>query len=300
MKEDREVPENAAGEEPGIEPVEEPEIEAVEAPHPLAGRESAGQAGEEADAAAVKGTEVGGLEASEESVDREPPVEVGDEPSVEAVDMSRLEGEATPKGNGHRKDGAEDSLELDRMEVRPTVGVADEEERPDTGAVEPEAPAEERPARPVPFVLFARHWVWILGSVLIVAAISLALFLILTPPRVSVAPKAGEGVHVVSASLGGEHYVRFNLWGPFGGEEGKEALERSLPKIRHDLILSGARPDVVRSIQENDLYFLEKHILGIVSHATGIRVERLDLKGLSVTRYSDQEEVSGGITGDDG
>ena len=98
-------------------------------------------------------------------------------------------------------------------------------------------------------------------------------------------------MRVVSASLGGEYYVSFNLWGPFGDPKGEEALQSGMPKIKHDLILSGTHSEVARSIQERDLYFLEKHILKIVSNATGIPVEKLDLKGLSVTPYSDEEAI---------
>jgi hypothetical protein len=105
--------------------------------------------------------------------------------------------------------------------------------------------------------------------------------------------KLGRRVHVVNASLGGEHYVNFNLWGPFRDAKGQAALRRGMPKIKHDLILSGGRPEVARAILENDLYFLERHILEIVSNATGVPIDQLDLKGLSVTRYSDDAEVGG-------
>ena len=48
---------------------------------------------------------------------------------------------------------------------------------------------------------------------------------------------------------------------------------------------------MARAILEYDPYFLERHILEIVSDATEIPVEQLDLKGLSMTRYSDETEV---------
>ena len=293
MKEDREAPEGDRGEEAGVEPVEEPEIEAVEEPRPHAGREPEERGGEETGAAGSDETESRGVGESERNVDGEPSPGARDRGADEEIDLSRLEGGPGPEGGKGPTAGTEDGLELDRMEVRPTVGFMDEEVRSEAETAEPAAQEEEGPAHPSLLVILTRYWIWIVGFLAVIAASSLALWFVSTPRNVSVAPKVGMAVHVVSASLGGEHYVRFNLYGPFGSREGEKALERALPKIRHELILSGGRPDVMRSIQENDLYFLEKHILEIVSRATAVPVASMDLKGLSVVRYSDQEEVSG-------
>ncbi len=137
----------------------------------------------------------------------------------------------------------------------------------------------------------ADYWIWVVALLLGLSVVSAALLFVSAPEEEREEVKLGRRVHVVTASLGGEHYVRFNLWGPFRDAKGQGALRRGMPKIKHDLIFSGGRPEVAQAILENDLYFLERHILEIVSDATGIRVDQLDLKGLSVTRYSDEAEV---------
>ena len=205
----------------------------------------------------------------------------------------------TGDGRGTRsgwslEDSIEDGLELDRMEVKPA------EEMPQEPAEEEEAVIIEPPGYPsrrrrngpgsLPcWPTIGSGW---LPSCSGCPSCRLPCLFVSAPKeeqREEV--KLGRRVHVVTASLGGEHYVRFNLWGPFRDAKGQAALRRGMPKIKHDLIFSGGRPEVARSIQENDLYFLERHILEIVSNATGIPVDQLDLKGLSVTRYSDETEV---------
>lgn len=201
-----------------------------------------------------------------------------------------------PAPPGGDAPGIEDGLELDRMEVRPAEEMREEEQEESTEAeeVEPLVSEEEGSARPGVLAPLSEYWIWVVAFLLGLSAVSAALLFVLMPWEEGPAkPKPGMRLHVVSASLGGEHYVRFNLWGPFRSPKGEEALGRGLPKIRHDLILSGGHPGVARAIQENDLYFLEKHILAIVSEATGIPVSKLDLKGLSVTHYSDEDEVEG-------
>ncbi len=299
MKEDREGPEGDKGEEAGVEPLEEPEIEVVEEPRPLTGREPEGWGGGEPGVAGVEETESEGVGASERRVVSEPTPRARGKGADEEIDPSRLEGEPFAERGKDWTAEVEDSLELDRMEVRPTVGIMGEEVGSDGETGEPASQEEEGPDRAHFLVILSRYWVWVVGFLVVITASCLALWFVSTPRHVSVTPKAGVDVQLVSASLGGEHYVRFNLCGPFGGREGRKALERAMPKIRHDLILSGGRPDVIRSIQENDLYFLEKHILEIVSRATAVPVTRLDLKGLSVVRYSDEEEVGGMAAGDE-
>lgn len=233
--------------------------------------------------------------------DNEPKVEPVDEPSTgegrhpETLGTAEAEDRAGPASNPERGGArlSADGLELDRMEVRLLAGIQDPEEPLDTQAVRSGVPEEEASVRANVLAILSRHWIWIAGFLLGLAAVSLTLLFALTPGDGPTDPEAGIRVRAVSASLGGEHYVRFNLWGPFDGPKGEEVLMRAMPKIRHDLILSGGRPEVARSIQENDLYFLKKHILEIVGLATGIEVGRIDLKGLSVVRYSDEEELKG-------
>ncbi len=211
-----------------------------------------------------------------------------EEPHLEVVDEDEAVGEPEQADVDGR-------LELDRMEVRgeeePKAQPVEPPE-PEPAPVEPEAPEERPPAGPGLLARLAGRWVWILGTLACLAVLSAVLLFVLVPERkVRQEAKLGKRVHVVNASLGGEHYVLFNLYGPFRHPKGLAALQRGMPKIRNDLIVSGGDPRVSLAIKERDLYFLEGHILEIVGEATGIPVEKMDLKGLSITRYSDETEV---------
>jgi hypothetical protein len=284
MKEEKEDPLLEAGEKPTVEAVEEPEIEAIEEPTVEAVDDPGIEAIEEPTVEAVDDL---GIEAIEE-----PKVEAVEEPEPEAIDPSKLEGDHKPESEGGEEEGGEDGLELDRMEVQP-VSEAQEEDQAEPEEVEPQETEAEEPARSTVLALLSDHWILIVAFLVGLAVVSAAFVFIMTPREGPGEVKLGARMHVISASLGGEHYVRFNLWGPFRDPEGEAVLRRGLPKVKHDLILSGSNPEVGRSIQENDLYFLEKHILKIVSEATGIPLGELDLKGLFVTRYSDEAEVEG-------
>ena len=276
MKEEKEDPVLEEGEEPKIEAVEEPERQAVEEPTVEAASEPEPEAVEET------GSQGGG----------EPRAEGGDEPGIEAVDGAQFEGDEKPESEGGEEEEVGEGLELDRMEVQPASEMQEEEqERAEPEEVEPQETGAEAPARPAILSLLSDHWMLIVAFLFGLSVVSAAFVFIMTPQEGPGEVKLGARMHVISASLGGEHYVRFNLWGPFRDPEGEAILRRGLPKVKHDLILSGSQPEVKRSIQENDLYFLEKHILRIVSDATGVPLEELDLKGLFVTRYSDETEV---------
>jgi hypothetical protein len=223
----------------------------------------------------------------------EAPGAMKESPDSDAAGRPEPETAGDPEPEEGQEGGVEEGLELDRMEVKPAEEVPEEPvEEAEAVIIEPKAPEEEDVKGPKLIDLLAAHWIWIAAFLLGLAVVSAALLYLLAPEAEQPEEaKLGKRVHVIDASLGGEHYVRFNLWGPFRDARGQAALERGLPKVKHDLILTGGRPEVVRSIQENDLYFLEKYILEIVSNATGIPVGRLDLKGLSVSRYSDEAEV---------
>jgi hypothetical protein len=289
MKEEKEDPLLEEGEEPKLEVVKEPRVEAVEEPQIQAVEEPEVEAVEVAEPEAV-------AEPGSQGGD-DPRAEGVDEPGIEAVDVSRIEGDEKPRseeGEEEERGGIEEGLELDRMEVQPAGEAKEEElERAEPEKVEPQVAEQEEPAGPPFLALLADHWMLIV-ALLVGLSFVLATFLFIMKPREGPGGvKLGARMHVISASLGGEHYVRFNLWGPFRDPEGEAVLRRGLPKVKHDLIVSGGQPEVSRSIQENDLYFLEKHILKIVSDATGIPIGELDLKGLFVTRYSDEAEVEG-------
>ena len=282
MKEEKEEGKPGAAGEPGPEPVEGAQKEEVEVP-----------SGEPAEGLQLEAVEEEQLEA----VDGDLPEPVEGTRMDEGGQRAESEVEEPPEfeEGGEPEKSVEEALELDRMEVKPEEETPQEpavkEEKEEEVIIEPPVPAQQEAARPGILTLLARYWIWIVASLLGLSLVSAALLLVMSPEEEREEVKLGRRLHVVTASLGGEHYVHFNLWGPFRDAKGLQALRRGMPKIKHDLILSGGLPEVVRSIQENDLYYLEWYILGIVSRATGIPVEKLDLKGLSVTRYSDEAEV---------
>lgn len=286
MKEEKEDPVLEEGEEPKLEAVEEPEVEAIEEPKI--------EAVEGSEIETIEEPKVEAVEEPDSQAVEGPAVEAASEPEPEAIDPSKLEGDVKPESEGGEEEEVAEGLELDRMEVQPASEAQEEEpERAEPEEVEPQESEAEKPARPNFLALLADHWILIVAFLVGLSVVSAAFVFIMTPREGPGKAKLGARMHVISASLGGEHYVRFNLWGPFRDPEGEEVLRRGLPKVKHDLILSGSDPDVARSIQENDLYFLEKHILKIVSDSTGIPLGELDLKGLFVTRYSDEAEVEG-------
>jgi hypothetical protein len=222
----------------------------------------------------------------------EPDTDGNGEPESEEAEPLKPEKDGEPDPELDLDDGVEDGLELDRMEVKPAEERPPEPVQEEEVIIEPPAPLqEEHAARPKVLALLTDYWIWVVAVLVGLSVVSAALLFLSAPEEEREAVKLGRRVHVVTASLGGEHYVRFNLWGPFRDAKGQAALRRGMPKIKHDLIFSGGRPEVARAILENDLYFLERHILEIVSDATAIPVGQLDLKGLSVTRYSDETEV---------
>jgi hypothetical protein len=230
-----------------------------------------------------------------------PKIEAVDAPEIQAAQEHGSEAASSPKagtdGKGVPASGQGqigDGLELDRMEVKPAVETGNEEEG-EAGTFEPAVVEQKVSARPRFLVLLADHWIWLVAFLLGLLFVSALLWFALAYRGRPEAARSGRGVQVITASLGGEHYVRFKLLGPFRDSEGQEALRRWLPKIRDRLILSGGEPEVVSSIHNNDFKFLKKYILGIVSQVTGIPVEELDLEGLSVTRYSDEAEIGGEV-----
>ena len=300
MKEEKEAPLLEEGEEPKLEAVEEPRAEGVEEtvpeeieePQVEDVEEPEIQPGDDPKREPVEVPETEEVAESGSQGGDEPRAEATDEPGIEAVDASQIEDDEKPVSEGGEEEEGEDGLELDRMEVQPASEArAEEPERAEPEAVEPPATEAEKPARPSVLALLADHWMLIVAFLVGVSLVWAAFVFIVMPQEGPTEVKQGAPVHVISASLGGEHYVRFNLWGPFRDPKREAALRRGLPKVKHDLIVSGSQPEVTRSIQENDLYFLEKHILQIVSDATGIPIGELDLKGLFVTRYSDEAEV---------
>jgi len=245
----------------------------------------------------TEGTQLEAVEEPRLESDKEPPLQAVEEPrdrepEPEEAEPPKPEKEGEPDPELDLEDSIEDGLELDRMEVKPAEEMPQEPvEAEEAVIIEPPEPAQEDARRPGILALLADYWIWVVAFLLGMSVVSAALLFVSAPEEEREEVKLGRRVHVVTASLGGEHYVSFNLWGPFRDAKGQAALRRGMPKIKHDLIFSGGRPEVARSILENDLYFLERHILEIVSNATGIPVDQLDLKGLSVTRYSDEAEV---------
>ncbi len=92
----------------------------------------------------------------------------------------------------------------------------------------------------------------------------------------------GRIVYEIASSMGGEHDLRFTLSVPFRSDAEKNDLMQKLPSINHELSMSGNRPDVARSIEQQDLHTLRKHIINMVHVLTGVPKEALDVEALSV------------------
>jgi hypothetical protein len=92
----------------------------------------------------------------------------------------------------------------------------------------------------------------------------------------------GSIVYEVSSSIAERHHVRFKLSIPFSDNKEKARLMQELSKIKHELSISGSRPDVAKSIEQKDLKTLKKHILKIVNEVTGVSTKELHLKELAL------------------
>jgi hypothetical protein len=92
----------------------------------------------------------------------------------------------------------------------------------------------------------------------------------------------GSIVYVVSSSIAERHHVRFKLSIPFSDNKEKARLMQKLSTIKHELSISGSRPDVAKSIEQKDLKTLKKHILKIVNEVTGVSTKELHLKELAL------------------
>lgn len=211
-----------------------------------------------------------------------------DPPRIEPVDVPELEpGEEAETGAPEDPKGESESA------AEPPAGRHGPPDRPlelDLEAV------PERPESVGPNLLERLRKNWILGVALLLGLTvpAVVLWLLLAHREGPASDVPGTCLDAVTASLGGEHYLRFSLCGPFDISRVRASLGRAMPKIRHELILSAGRPDVAKSIEEADLELLKRHILGIVGDATGIPVEEMDLRGLSLIRTSDEEEVAAG------
>ena len=92
----------------------------------------------------------------------------------------------------------------------------------------------------------------------------------------------GRIVYEIATSMGGEHDVRFTLSLPFRSDAEKNDLMQKMPSIKHELSMSGGRPDVARSIEQKDLHTLRKYIVNMVHALTGVPTEVLNVEALSV------------------
>ena len=102
-------------------------------------------------------------------------------------------------------------------------------------------------------------------------------------------PGSGDGyvgsiVYEVSSSIAERHHVKFKLSIPFSDNKEKARLMQKLPTIKHELSISGSRPDVAQSIEKKDIKTLKKHILKIVNEVTGVSTRELHLKELALDR----------------
>ena len=94
----------------------------------------------------------------------------------------------------------------------------------------------------------------------------------------------GSIVYEISSSIAGRHHVKFKLSIPFSDNKEKRRLMQKLPTIKHEVSISGSRPDVTQSIEKKDVKALKKIILKIVNEVTGVSTKELHLKELALDR----------------
>ena len=94
----------------------------------------------------------------------------------------------------------------------------------------------------------------------------------------------GSVVYEVSSSIAERHHVKFKLSIPFSDKKEKARLMQKLPTVKHELSISGSRPDVAQSIEKRDVKALKQLILKIVNEVTGVSPEVLHLKELALDR----------------
>lgn len=193
------------------------------------------------------------------------------------------------------KDNDAESLELDKLEVHAKAKQT-EQTPPSSETQGTKAVSDTKRAalwnslialvRDKVFVL-AKDKVFILSLLAGILAGSLVLFY----PALQKFLSKGGGydrdsasriTYRVSCLIGDDHHVRFKLYVPFRDEEEKRHLMRNLPKIKDELRICGTLPKVAGYIQKKDLDNLKTEIINIVNNLTGVPVEELDLKDLSL------------------
>ena len=186
------------------------------------------------------------------------------------------------------KDKAKEGLELDKLKVAPGTTPPPETPRFAGRQDKGEAPGRiEATLRNIlVFVSEKRIFICAFLAALVVASAVVYLFLtkISWDGVGSGDIYVGRIVYVVSSSIADRHDVRFKLSIPFKDNKEKADLMQKLPRIKHELSISGSRHNVAPSIEQKDLKALKKHILKIVSDLTGVPIGELHLDELTLDR----------------
>ena len=180
----------------------------------------------------------------------------------------------------------EEDLELDKLDVSsmtvPPAKIPRFERKRDKGEVSRRRVSTIRSI----LVFVSKEKIFICAFLAGLLVASPVVYLSLTR---SSSDRAGSGdgyvgsiVYVVSSSIAERHHVRFKLSIPFSNNKEKTGLMQKLPTIKHELSISGSRPDMAQSIEQKDLKTLKKQILKIVNDVTGVPTKELHLEELTL------------------
>jgi len=184
------------------------------------------------------------------------------------------------------KDETKKGIELDTLEVDSKTG-------PPAGAPPAEETVSEPDALPEKTSIFRQILVLVSKNKLFVGAVLAGLVVASGVIYVSLkhvsSDKVGAGAHYtgrivyeITTTLGSRHDVSFRLSVPFRNDKEKTHLMQKLPGMKHELSISVSDPAVARSIEQNDLKTLGKHIVRKVHALTGVPTEDLAVEALSV------------------
>ncbi len=190
-------------------------------------------------------------------------------------------GTLTEENNLETSETQTESLELDKLEVKPL--------KPKEPSVSTPVKTAERPATldsdwksrlqaalaPVKNRTFV---LWALTGLLAGIAAFAFISSRASPPQPGAVNATGRIVYQVSSPIGLGHYIELRISTPFIDAEEKRDLMNKLKEVRHALPKATTVPEVTESIRKQDLDALKDYVGKVVREVTGIPAEKLDLE----------------------
>ncbi len=180
----------------------------------------------------------------------------------------------------------EEGLELDKLDTSPQPAKTSEAVTPAND--ESEAEVQPSPKKAGNFFKgladIAKDKAFIIS---IVAGVVISALVLLVPLKKlflgagspDVEP-VGKIVYAVSSYLGFRHNIKFRLSIDYVNMEERRAFMQKLPKLKEALASTGNLPEVKKAVKENNLNFLEKHVLTLIHDTTGATPARLHIEQL--------------------